>query len=66
MPANLKLANVIPVYKKGSHTCLSNYQPICLMSVFNKFLEKLACNRLVDFLEKEKKVFFENELGFRA
>ena len=65
MPDNFKLANVIPVFNKGSQTCLSNYRPISLLSVFNKLLEKLVCNRLVDYLEK-KKVFFENQFGFRA
>ena len=62
---SFKLANVIPVYKKGSQTFLSNYRSIALLSAFNKFLEKLTCNRLVDFLEK-KKVVFDNQFGFRA
>ena len=65
VPDSFKLANVIPVYKKGSQNCLSNYRPISLLSVFNKLLEKLMCNRLVDFLEK-KKEFFDNQFGFRA
>ena len=65
VPDSFKLANAIPVYKKGSQNCLSNYRPISLLSVFNKLLEKLMCNRLVDFLEK-KKVFFDNQFGFRA
>ena len=65
VPDKFKLANVIPVYKKGSMSILSNYRPISLLSIFNKLLEKLMCNRLVDFLEK-KKVFFNNQFGFRA
>ena len=65
MPDNFKLANVIPVFKKGSQTCLTYYRLISLLSVFNKLLEKLMCNRLVDFLEK-KKVFFDNQFSFRA
>lgn len=51
VPENFKLANVIHVYKKGSQTSLSNYRPISLLSVFNKLLEKLMCNRLLKFLE---------------
>ena len=62
---SFKLANVITVYKKGSQTFLSSYRSISLLSAFNKFLEKLMCNRLVDFLEK-KKVVFDNQFGFRA
>ena len=52
VPSSLKLANVIPVYKKDSQFCLCNYRPISLLSIFNKLLEKLICFRLLDFLEK--------------
>ena len=31
VPDNFKLANVIPVFKKGSQTCLSNYRPISMI-----------------------------------
>ena len=40
---SFKLANVIPIYKKDSQTCLSNYRPISLLSIFNRLLEKLIC-----------------------
>ena len=33
--------NVIPIHKKDSVTCVNNYRPISLLSVFNKILEKL-------------------------
>ena len=65
IPSSFKIANVIPIYKKGSYTSLSNYRPISLLSVFNKLLEKLMCNRLVNFL-KTNKAFFDNQFGFRA
>ena len=48
VPDKFKLARVIPVFKKGSQTNLSNYRPISLLSVFNKLLEKLMFNRLAD------------------
>ena len=48
VPEKFKLAIVIPVFKKGSQTNLSNYRPISLLSVFNKLLEKLMFNRLAD------------------
>ena len=64
VPDKFKLANVIPVYKKGSQTSLSNYRPISLLSVLNKLLEKLLCSRLLKFLEKNN-IFFDNQFGFR-
>ena len=61
VPSDFKIANIIPVYKKGSQSCLCNYR----ISVFDKLLEKLMYNRLIKFLEKNN-VLFENQFGFRA
>ena len=57
----LKLANVVPVYKKGSQTSLSNYRPISLLSIFNKLLERLMYNRMIKFLEKND-IFYTKQL----
>jgi hypothetical protein len=37
----VKIAQVVPIYKKGPTSYLSNYRPISLLSVFSKLLEKL-------------------------
>ena len=65
VPHDLKLANVIPVFKKGSQTCLSNYHPISLLSTFHKLLEKLMYNRLIRFLDKHN-VLYDKQFGFRS
>ena len=65
VPHDLKLANVIPVFKKGSQTCLSNYRPISLLSIFYKLFEKLMYNRLIRFLDKHN-VLYEKQFGFRS
>ena len=65
VPSDFKIANIIPVFKKGSQSSLCNYRPIPLISVFSKLLEKLVYNRLIKFLEKNK-VLFQNQYGFRA
>ena len=65
VPNALKLPNVIPVFKKGSQTSLSNYRPISLLSIFHKLLERLMYNRLVSFLDKHH-VLFEKQFGFRS
>ena len=41
VPDSLKLARVIPVYKKGAKNEPGNYRPISLLSVFDKILEKI-------------------------
>ena len=65
VPHDLKLANVVPVYKKGSQTSLSNYRPISLLSIFNKLLEKLMYNKMIKFLEKND-IFYTKQFGFRS
>ena len=65
VPSDFKIANIVPVFKKGSQSSLCNYRPISLISVFSKLLEKLVYNRLIKFLEKNK-VLFENQYGFRT
>ena len=52
VPSDFKIANIVPVFKKGSQSSLCNYHPISLISVFSKLLEKLVYNRLIKFLEK--------------
>ena len=64
VPDQFKLANVIPVHKKDSVTCMNNYRPISLLSIFNKILEKLVYNRLITFIEKYN-VLYDKQFGFR-
>ena len=65
LPDMIKIARVIPVYKAGNRTIMSNYRPISLLSVFNKLLEKIMYKRLIKFLEKHN-ILNENQFGFRS
>ena len=63
-PTELKIANVLPLYKSDDPFCLNNYRPVSLLCVLSKVFEKIMYNRLLDFLEDQK--FFVNEqFGFR-
>ena len=44
-----KIAKVIPIHKKGSVHTISNYRPISLLSNFNKIIEKLIHNGLINY-----------------
>ena len=49
-PSGLKIAKVIPLYKTGDPTNVTNYRPISLLSVVNKIFEKLIHSRLIKHL----------------
>ena len=51
-PDSLKIAEVIPIFKKGNTDKPTNYRPIFLLSQFNKIFEKLIYNRIYSYLEK--------------
>jgi len=63
VPDQFKIA-VIPVHKKDSVTCMNNYQPISLLSIFNKILEKLVYKRLITFIDKYN-ILYDKQFGFR-
>ena len=41
-PNKLKIAKVIPLYKKGPSEILDNYRPISLLTAISKVFEKVA------------------------
>ena len=63
-PDKLKVAKVIPIFKKGSKSDVSNYRPISILTCINKIYEKLLCKRLYKFLSKNK-CLYKYQFGFR-
>ena len=63
-PDKLKIAQVIPVFKKGSKLSVNNYRPISLLSNVNKLFEKIMHSRIYKFLDKHK-CFYNLQFGFR-
>ena len=63
-PEKLKLAKVIPIYKKGSKLSTSNYRPISLLSNINKIFENIVFERVYSFIEKHN-VIYKHQYGFR-
>lgn len=46
LPEEWKLANVVPVYKKGDKEHTENYRPISLLSIVSKVLERCVLNNI--------------------
>ena len=63
-PDQLKLANVIPLYKSDDPMLFNHYRPVSLLCVLSKIFEKVMYSRLLDFLETFK-IIYDNQFGFR-
>ena len=63
-PSELKVADVLPLYKADDDMLFNNYRPVSLLPVLSKVFERLMYNRLISFLENNK-ILFKNQFGFR-
>ena len=61
----LKIAKVIPIYKKENAEVLSNYRPVSVLPCFSKILERLMFNRCMDYIDKND-ILNEKQFGFRS
>ena len=59
----LKNAEVVPIYKTGEKSHISNYRPISLISNIAKIFEKIIYNRLYQFLKKHN-IILEKQYDF--
>ena len=64
-PRTLKRAIVLPLFKKGDRTCVSDYRPISILPTLSKVIERCIKTRLVDFIDK-KNLFNPSQFGFRS
>ena len=64
-PNELKIAKVIPIFKKDDPTLLKNYRPISLLSTLSKVIEKIIFTQLSLYFN-ENKLIFDDQYGFRS
>ena len=65
VPDNLKIAKVIPIYKKGDAEVFSNYRPVSVLPCFSKILERLVFNRCMEYIDHHN-ILNQKQFGFRA
>ena len=63
-PDNLKIAKVIPIFKKGDQTSVNNYRPISIFSPINKIFEKILYSRLLKYIDKSN-LLYKYQFRFR-
>ena len=59
-----KLANVIPIFKKGDKQSIKYYRPISLLPICGKIFEKIIFNNLYNYLNTNN-LLTKNQSGFR-
>jgi len=64
-PDALKIAKVIPIFKKGDKQNLNNYRPISLLPVLSKIVEKVL-NKQITAKLNEFHIIDDNQYGFRT
>ena len=64
LPQDWKLAEVVPIYKKGGKDDPGNYRPVSLTSVVCKVLESIIRNQLMSHLQAEG-LLTDAQHGFR-
>jgi len=52
IPHDWLLANISPIYKKGSRQLTENYRPVSLTSQLSKMLESVIGDAIVSHLDK--------------
>ena len=60
----LKIAKVIPLFKKGDSTLIENYRPISLLPVISKIFERVIFNQMNDYFTLNN-LFYDKQYGFR-
>lgn len=65
LPADWKLAKIIPVHKSGDTFSPANYRPISLTCTSCKILEHIILKYLTEFVESHN-ILHSNQHGFRS
>ena len=63
-PSELKLARMVPIFKAGDSSALTNYRPISVLTFFAKVFEKIVYNKLLNFIS-DNNILYDHQYGFR-
>ena len=63
-PDELKIANVVPIFKSGDEMVFSNYRPVSVLPVFSNVIERLMYNRLLKYINDNNSLY-RYQFGFQ-
>jgi hypothetical protein len=63
-PDKLKVARVIPIYKKDERVKISNYRPISILPSVSKVFERVIHDQIYEYF-LSRNLFYDSQYGFR-
>ena len=63
-PNSMKVAKVIPLYKKNERNVFDNYRPVSILSSVSKVFEKIMHNQIYEHFSS-RNLFYPSQYGFR-
>ena len=63
-PNKLKIAKVIPLFKKGDIYTFDNYRPISLLPSISKIFERMMYDQIYNYFQNNE-LFYNSQYGFR-
>lgn len=63
-PNKMKVAKILPLFKKGASNSMDNYRPISLLPTMSKILEKVVKNQ-IEFNIEQQDIIPKNQFGFK-
>ena len=64
-PNKLKIAKVLPLFKKNENYVFDNYRPVSVLSSISKVIEKVMHIQLYDYFNRFD-FLYDNQYGFRT
>ena len=64
-PDTLKIAKIIPLFKKGDRNLLENYRPISILPAISKIFERIMFNQIHSHFSTHN-LFYSGQYGFRV
>ena len=63
-PDKLKIARVLPIYKKDNNSLLENYRPISILPAISKIFEKVILIQINQYFSNNN-LYYSSQYGFR-
>ena len=62
-PDSLKIAKIIPIFKKGDTEIIENYRPISILPAISKIFENILSLQIHEYFQS-KHLYYERQYGF--